>query len=263
VKRLAPVMSVLLALHAGCSNQNKKADPPVENKDAPRVEAADAPPAGPPITDEQVERALEVMADPESKTDQGEGQAAMLLVEDWLKRGPDDAAKQRTSKALELVAAQGSTFMRTRAYELLAQFVLPDARRILIAEIENPARDVRERDLASRSLGLVIDDFELLRSWMKDDQPLHWEGALAAMKSFQAFDAAAQEQRWDERRLLLIGLAKRPDLPAPVVYDLAFWFEVYLDEKPDDAELRALVVRWSKHPDDMAAGQMKKLMARF
>ena len=263
MKRLAPIMSVVLALHAGCSNQNKKADPPVDHKDAPRVEPADAPPARPPITDEQVERALAVMADPASKTDQGEGQAAMLLVEAWLKRGPDGAARQRASNGLEKVVAEGSTFMRTRAYELLAEFSLPGASRILIAEIENPARDVRERDLAARSLGLVLEDFELLRGWMKDDQPLHWEAALAAMKTFQAFDADAQAARWDERRLLLIGLARRPTLPAQVVYDLAFWFEIYLDEKPDDAELRALVTHWSNHPDDMAAGQMKKLMARF
>ena len=54
---------------------------------------------------------------------------------------------------------------------------------ILIDEVENPARDVRERDLASRSLGLVIEDFELIRSCLRDDQPLQFwailsEGAL-------------------------------------------------------------------------------------
>ena len=290
--RTVSVMSVLLVLVASCSNQNNRTDPPVEHKDASKVEGTHGPLAA-PVTDEQLTKlfhtvagcgrpcpeeaqlgalarsspaqvaavALQLMADPKSKTDQGVGQMSMIFVEDWLKTGPDEAARQRTSKALERVAAEGSTFMRTKAYEFLAQFVLPDARRILIAEVENPARDARERDYAGGSLGLLLEDFELIRSWLGDDQPYHWHAALEMMKTFQAFDADAQERRWDERRLLLIALGKRRDLPAPVVYDLGFWFGLYLDEKPDDAEIRALVERWAKHPDDMAAGQMKKILA--
>ena len=258
--RMASVVGVLLALHAGCSSQNKKADPRLDTKDASKVETTDGRPAVPPITDEQVQRALEIMADPESKTDQGAGLEAMFLVEDWLKRGPDEAALQRTSKALERVAAEGSTFMRRKAHDLLAEYELPDAQRILITVVENPALDVSERDSAGRALGLVIDDFALIRNWLRDDQPLHWEAALAMMWTFQAFDAEAQERRWAERRTLLIELGKRPDLPGPVVYDLARWFDVYLEDDPADAEIIKLAERWSKHPDDMAAYQMEKIL---
>lgn len=289
--RKVSVIAALLALLVSCSNQNKKADPPVEHKDASKVESTDGPVAA-PLTDEQLTSlfhtvagcgrpcpeeaelravarsapaqvatvALAIMADPQSKTDQGVGQMAVIFVEDWLKTGLDEAARQRTSKALARVAAEGSSFMRTKAYELLAQFVLPDARRILTAEVENPARDVRERDLAARSLGLVIEDFELIRSWLRDDQPLHWEAALAMAKSFEDFNDSNQAL-WDEGRALIVALAKRRDLPAPVVYDLAFYFEIYLDADPRDPEIRALAERWAKHPDDMAAGQMKKILA--
>lgn len=85
------------------------------------------------------------------------------------------------------------------------------------------------------------------------------------MSTFKTFDKTEQEQRWSERRTLLIELGKRPDLPASVVYGLAEWFELYLDEDPSDAQILQLAERWSKHPDDMAAQQMKKAvyMARI
>jgi hypothetical protein len=289
--RMVSVMSVLLALLASCSNQNKKTDPTVEHKDASKVESTDGPLAA-PVTDEQLTKlfhtvagcgrpcpeeaelgalarsspaqvaavALQIMADPKSKTDQGVGQMSMIFVEDWLKTGPDEAARHRTSKALERVAAEGSTFMRTKAYELLGHFLLPDARQILIAEVENPARDASERDYAGGSLGLLLEDFELIRSWLRDDQPYHWQAALEMMKTFEDFNDANQPL-WTEGRALLVALAKRRELPAPVVYDLAFYFEIYLDADPSDAEIRKLSERWAKHPDDMAAGQMKKILA--
>lgn len=259
----APALGVLLALHAGCSTQQRKAEPRVETKDATDVQQpgpSDARAGAPAIDDAQVWRAFEIMADPASRTDQGAGLEAMFLVEDWLKRGPDQAARERGAQALERVAARGSTFMRTKAYDLLAQFALPGAQRILTAEIENTARDARERDAAGRTLGLVIDDFGLIRAWLRDEQPLHWEAALAMLWTFEAYDAAANERRWAERRGLLVEVGKRPDLPAAVAYGLAQWFDVYLEDDPADAEILALAERWSTHPDDMAAGQMKKAL---
>lgn len=189
----------------------------------------------------------------------------MLLVDVWLSQGPDEAALQRTSKALERVIAQGSTFMRTKAYDLLVKFVLPDAKRILTAEAENAARDVRERDAAGRTLGLILEDFAQIRTWIRDDQPLHWDAALSMMWTFKRSDVAEKEQRWPEYRTLLIELGKRPTLPASVVYGLAEWFEIYLDKDPADAQILQLAEHWSKHPDDMAAQQMKKAvyMARI
>lgn len=289
--RMFSVMGVLLALHAGCSNPNKKKEPHVEDRDAAHMEKTDGPGA-PSATDEQIHKlfvdavyctgacperdqlrelkrtspaqvaavALEIMADPASRTDQGVGLEAMFIVDDWLKTDPDEAARKRTSQALARVAATGSPFMRFKAYELLAHYLLPDAQQILIAEVENPDRNAADRDQAGGALGIVVgDDFTLIRNWLRDDQPLHWEAALAMMKTFEAFNDG-NKPRWVEGRALLVALAKRRELPAPVVYDLAFFFGIYLDADPDDAEIRALAERWAKHPDDQAAGQMKKIL---
>lgn len=293
--RKVSVVGLVLALQASCSNQNKKTDPPVEQKDASKVESADGAPAvaPAPVTDEQLHKlfsdavycpgpcperdqlrelkraypaqvaavALAIMADPASRTDQGVGLEATFTVEEWLKAGPDEAARKRTSQALARVAAEGSSFMRFKAYELLGHFLLPDAQQILIAEVENPARETTDRYYAARALGGVIgDDFDLIRRWLRDDQPLHWYAALAMMKSFDAFNDGNQPL-WDEGRALLVALARRRELPPGVVYELAFFFGIYLDADPKDAEIRALAERWTKHPDDMAAGQMEKILA--
>lgn len=289
--RKLEIMGVLLALHAGCSNQNKKTDPPVDNKDATPIVSTDGPSMA-ALTDDQLRKLfvdayycrgacperdqfrgyklanpaqvagvmLTVMADPASRTDQGPGQEAIFIINEWLTAGPDEAARKRASQALVKVAAEGQELMRYQAYGLLAQYKLPDARQILIAEIENPARDEAARAAAAVALGSVIDDFEFIRGWLRDDKPHHWHAALEMMTTFQAFDADAQERRWDERRLLLIELGKRPDLPAIVVSNLAYWFKIYLEDKPADAEILALVKRWAKHPDDVAAEEMKKLL---
>jgi hypothetical protein len=292
--RVLKQMLVALALCSGCSNQAKKEGPRVETKDASSAVTLDGPRVG-PLTDEQLRKlfqdaascappcqaldelrelakaypaqvaavALEAMADPSSKTDQGIGQMSMIFVEDWLKSGPDEAPRVRTAQALERVSATGSTYMRTKAYELLGQFRLPEAQRILVAEVENPARDARERDHAGSALGFVIDDFTLIRSWLGDDQPFHWQAALEMLSTFERSDPDARERRWDEQRALIVKLAKRPELPAAVVYDLAHWFDIYLKDKRDDAEVLALAKRWASHSDDMAAGQMRKVLLEY
>lgn len=201
--------------------------------------------------------ALEIMADPASRTDQGAGKVTKYVIDDWLARPLDEAARKRAAEGLQKVVARGSTFMRTQAYDFLAGWNLPDAQRILIAEIENPARDGRERIHAGRALGLLMSDLSLVHRWFDGDQPRLWLAALAMLKTI---DPAGNERRWDERRALVIQLGKRPSLPADVVYDLAFFYEVYLDDNAADAEIRALAERWAKHSDPEAAAQMRKAL---
>jgi hypothetical protein len=201
--------------------------------------------------------ALEIMADPASRTDQGAGKMTKYVVEDWLARPLDEAARQRAAQELQKVVARGSTYMRTQAYDFLAGWNLPDAQRILIAEIENPARDGRERIDAGRALGLLMSDLSLVHRWFDGDEPRLW---LAALSMLKTLDPDGNERRWDERRALVIGLGKRPSLPADVVSELAFFYEVYLDDNPADAEIRALVERWAKHADPDAAAQMRKVL---
>jgi hypothetical protein len=201
--------------------------------------------------------ALEIMADPTSRTDQGAGKVTKYVVEDWLEHGLDEPSRKRAGQALEKVAAHGSTFMRTQAYDLLAGWNLPDAARILTAEIENPARDGRERIVAGRALGLLQTDLSLVHRWFDDDQPGLWLAGLSLMKTL---DPDGNERRWDERRALVIALGNRPNLPADVVGELAFFYEVYLDDNPKDAQIRALAERWAKHSDPEAAAQMRKAL---
>ncbi|HTJ46724.1 MAG TPA: hypothetical protein VL463_31675 [Kofleriaceae bacterium] len=201
--------------------------------------------------------ALEIMADPASRTDEGAGKVTKYVVEDWFEHGLDEASRARAGKALEQVVAHGSTFMRTQAYDFLAGWDLPGAEKILIAEVENPARDGRERIYAGRAIGLLEKDLSLVHRWFDDDQPNLWLAGLALMKTI---DPEGNELRWDERRALVVQLGNRPSLPADVVNELAFFYEVYLDDNPKDGEIRALAERWAKHPDPEAAAQMKKAM---
>jgi len=290
VIRKLEIMGVLVALHAGCSNQNKKTDPPVDNKDAPQVVVTQDAPSAAPLTDEQLHKlfvdavycrgacperdqfrelkraspdrvaavALAIMAEPDSRTDSGIGLEAMYIVDEWLRAGLDEAARKRAAQALVKVAAEGSEFMRYQAHANLAEYRLPGARQILLAEVENPKREGADRASAAGALGIVIgEDFTLIRTWLRDDQPHHWEAALAMMRTFETLNAD-HRGLWKEGRDLLIALGKRPQLPAGVVYDLAWFYDFYIQD--GDAEALALAKRWSKHPDDAAAGQMIKIL---
>jgi hypothetical protein len=207
--------------------------------------------------------ALEVMADPEARTDQGAGQQAMLYVDDWMRKGPPEALKPDISKALEKIAANGSELMQSGAYAMLAEYRLPDAKRIVMEAIENPSTSESDRGGLGNPLGVLLDDFDLIRQWLKEEKPFHWHAALNMMKNFKRDDAEARVQRWEEQRALLIGLAQRPVLPAGVVEELAFWFDIYLDDNRNDTEILKLTERWTKHPDDMAAGQMRKILTWY
>jgi hypothetical protein len=104
--------------------------------------------------------------------------------------------------------------MRTRPTSSSRSSSCP-TRSVLIAGWRTP-RAIRERDLAA-ALGLVTEDFEPIRRWLRDDQPLHWEAALAMLKSFDAFNDGNKplwKKAGDSGRA-----RKRPDLPAPVVCD--------------------------------------------
>lgn len=290
MRRAIATTVLLLALLAGCSNLNKKERKRVESNDAAPMSDGGAATVAPATVEEivtlfhhatggtphpaidrlrQVIRtqpadvaaaALAVMAEPRSMTDAGPGQEAMFYLDRWLDTKPDEEARKRMSVALERVIAEGSSNMRRSAYTFLAERRLPDAERILIAEVENPARGVGERGAAGSALGAVIDDFSLIKRWLSDDQPLHWAAALNAMDSF---DPEGREQREAEERALVIALGKRPDLPGDAVYDLASYYETYLGNDPNDAEIRALAERWSKHPDGMAASQMRKILVGY
>ena len=282
---------VLLALQAGCSKPNKKEHTRVETKDAMHTSDGGAPTVATVTVaeivtmfhaaigcaprcreadqlravmraqpDDVAAAALEIMADPASKTDAGVGQEALFFLDDWLDTAVDPDTLRRTSKALERVIAEGQTYMRRSAYSFLAQRRLPDAKRIFIAEAENPARDNGERAGAGSGLGVVIDDFSFIKRWLSDDQPLHWYAGLHAMDSF---DQDGREQREAEERALVVALGNRPELPWEVVYDLASYYEAYLHNDPNDAEIRALAERWAKDPNDMAAGQMRKILVGY
>ncbi len=287
--RKLEIMGVLLALHAGCSNQNKKPDPPVENKDAPQVVSNDGPSAG-ALTDAQLRElfddavyctgacpereqlrgyklanpaqvafvALAIMAEPSSRTDHGIGLEAMYIVDEWLRSGPDEEARKRAAQALVKVLREGQEFMRYQALGKLAEFRLPGAREILIAEVENPALDFSDRAAAAGRLGTLIgDDFTLIRTWLRDDQPHHWHAALAMMRNFETLtmDNAAL---WKEARDLLVALGKRPQLPAEVVGELAWFYKFYIED--GDAEVLALAKRLAKHPDEAAAESMTTIL---
>lgn len=206
--------------------------------------------------------ALDLMADPESRTDQGPGKVSTSIVEEWLDArasagGLDPALQRQVVDKLRGVVLHGSSFMRSSAYDFLGGYAMPGADRILMAEAENPERDGRERYECGRSLGIMLTDFAPIRQWLRDDNPRHWYAALAMLRTF---DPDGNERRWDERRKLLVDLGRRPELPTEVVYDLAFFYDVYLDDNPRDAEILALTERWAKHPDPAAAGQMQKAL---
>jgi len=281
---------VLLALQAGCSKPNKKEHTRVETKDAMHTSAGSA--AAAPATvaqivtlfqraagcakscpaieelrgamhaqpDDAAAAALEIMADPDSRTDSGAGQQALFYLDRWLDTAVDPDTLRRTSKALERVIAEGQTYMRRSAYSFLSERHLPNAQRILIVEAENPTRSLGERAAAGTALGGVIDDFAFIKAWLTDDQPLHWHAGLQAMK---VFAPEQYEGRAAEERALVVALGNRPELPSEVVYDLAFYYEMYLHDDPNDAEIRALAERWANHPDDMAAGQMRKILVGY
>jgi len=291
VMRAVAATVALLALLAGCSKPSPTEQKRVAKND---VILGDAGPAAAPATvtvaeivtmfraaigcaprcreadqlravmraqpDDAAAAALEIMADPASKTDAGVGQEALFFLDDWLDTAVDPDTLRRTSKALERVIAEGQTYMRRSAYSFLAQRRLPDAKRIFIAEAENPARDNGERAGAGSGLGVVIDDFSFIKRWLSDDQPLHWYAGLHAMDSF---DQDGREQREAEERALVVALGNRPELPWEVVYDLASYYEAYLHNDPNDAEIRALAERWAKDPNDMAAGQMRKILVGY
>lgn len=288
--RKLDVIGVLLALHAGCSNPNKKTDPPVDNKDAtPAVATPDGPTAA-ALTDAQLRQlfvdavyctgacperdqlrelkrtspdrvaaaALAIMADPSSRTDQGVGLDAMYIVDEWLRAGPDEAARQRASQALVKVAAEGSEFMRYRAHVLLAEFRLPGAQQILLGIVEDPARGAADRDSAAGALGVVIgDDFTLIRTWLRDDEPRHWVAALSMMRTFGTLNTD-HPALWKEARDLLVALGKRPQLPPEAFAELAWFYALYLED--GDAEVLAVAKRLANHPDEEAAQAMKKIL---
>ena len=286
---LCVLVSALLAASA-CSKVSKR--------DAGRSVAADggggdaAPPAAPSLSDAELLRvfrkaadcrpscaerdtmraqlrshpdqvalvAIEVMADPTSKTDQGVGLEAIAIVNDWLVSRPSAPALQKASVAMERVIAIGQTYMRLTAYNLLGNFKMPEAERILSAEARNLARDIHDRGTAAGALGRVLKSFEPIEQWLLSDDVTNWRIGLAAMRNY---DITGYQERWRRERELTIAVGKRPDLPGDVVNDLAFFYAIYLEEDPKDPEVRPIAERLASHPDDDAAYQMRMILRNY
>lgn len=206
--------------------------------------------------------AVDVMDDQYVLTGQGVGFEAIMYLDRWFRKGPTDVARAAAGAALERVTENQATVpeMRNAALVFLAENGFPAARRILISDIDTPRTNPWDHYGSGRLLGTLIEDFEVIRRYFADARPSHW---MAAMGMLHTFDQDGKEARWAEQRSLLVTLGKRPDLPAAVVEQLAYWFDLYLDEDPNDPLVRPLVERWAKHPDDAASQAMSKLLVWY
>lgn len=201
--------------------------------------------------------ALRVMAEPGKQTGHGSGLEAVAIVSDWLDSKPDEAARQRASKAFEQVLATGSTNMRWAAFSMLGQYEFPDAERILLAEAAKSTVTVEDLTSIGSVLGGLYDDLEPIRRWLHGDQPTYWTLGLSALRSFDAGDADAI---WPEIRKLAIAAGRHEGLSRLNVEQLAFFYRICLVDNPNDPEVRAIAERLANHADVRMASQMRMIL---
>ena len=204
--------------------------------------------------------ALQIMAQPGSQTGHGAGLVAVEIVSNWLGGKPDEAARQRASKALEQVLATGSENMRWAAFSMLGQYELPNAENIVLAEAEKPTISVDDLTSIGAVLGGLYDTLDPIQKWIDGDQPKHVTIGLSALRSFDAIDA---DTIWPEKRELAIAAGRSKYLTDVNGVQLAFFYGICLEENPSDPEVRAVVEALARHPNRDVASQMRMLLLHY